>query len=130
MVKGMNELLRGVAQAVPAGARASLVDAAQRFLRDAENPHAPLLRALAVAGDGGLEDARVIDAVGALTAEDVAALDASGSRLRVAAEALRDALFFWLFLVGDQLTSEDDDALGRAVRQKLAPLEALATAAP
>ncbi|HEX9242516.1 MAG TPA: DUF4388 domain-containing protein [Anaeromyxobacter sp.] len=130
LVKGMNELLRGVAQAVPPGARAGLLDSAQRFLWDAANPHAPLLRELTVAGDGGLDDEQVIAAVGALSADDVAALDPSGSRARVATDGLRDCLFFWLFLVGDKLPRESDDALGRAVRQRLGPLEALATAAP
>jgi hypothetical protein len=47
----------------------------------------------------------------------------------VALEALRDALYFWLFLAGERVTLEVDEALGRAVRQKLAPLEVIATAA-
>jgi hypothetical protein len=128
IVRGMNELLRGVAQAVQPGARAGLLDAGQRFLWDAANPYAPLLRELTVAGDGGLDEERVVEAIRALSAEELAAMDASGSRLKVAADALRDALFFWLFLVGDRLPRESDDALGRAVRQQLAPLELLATA--
>jgi hypothetical protein len=130
IVSGMNELLRGVAAAVPPGARAGVLDAAQRFLWDAANPHAPLLRELTVAGDGGLDEQQVLEAVGALSAEDVAAMDSSGSRLRLAADALRDALFFWLFLVGDKVPRESDDALGHGVRRKLAALETLATAAP
>ena len=72
---------------------------------------------------------RVVEAIRALSGEDLAAMDASGSRLKVAADALRDALFFWLFLVTDRIPRESDDALGRAIRPKLAPLEALATAA-
>jgi hypothetical protein len=50
--------------------------------------------------------------------------------VRIAKDALRDALFFWLFLVADKLPRESDDALGRAVRQKLAPIELLAAPAP
>ena len=130
VVKGLNELLRSVAQAVPPGTRAGLLDAAQRFLWDAANPFAPLLRELTVAGDGGLEEERVLEAVGALSPEELAAMDASGDRVRIAKDALRDALFFWLFLVADKLPRESDDALGRAVRQKLAPIELLAAPAP
>jgi hypothetical protein len=129
IVKGMNELLRDVAQAVPPGARAGMLDAGQRFLWDTANPYATLLRELTVAGDGGLDEERVVEAIRALSGEDLAAMDASGSRLKVAADALRDALFFWLFLVTDRIPRESDDALGRAIRPKLAPLEALATAA-
>ena len=130
VAKGMNELLRGVAQAVPPGARAGVLDAAQRFLWDAANPYAALLRELAVAGDGGLDEERLLEAAGALGADELAAMDASGDRVRIVAGALRDALFFWLFLVGDKLPRDADDALSRAVRQKLAPLEALAAPAP
>ena len=130
IVRGMNELLRGIALAVPPGGRAAVLDAAQRFLWEPTNAHAPLLRELTVSGDGGLDEVRVVEAIGGLPSAELSAMDGAGSKARVALEALREALFFWLLAVGERITPEADDALGRAVRQKLAPIEALAAAAP
>lgn len=129
VVRGLNELLRGVAQAVPPGARAGLLDAAQQFLWDPANPYAPVLRGLAVSGDGALDEAAVMAAIEALDAPGRAALEPSGAPARLALAALREALFFWLFLAGERVGREVDESLGRAVRQKLGPLEALAAAA-
>jgi hypothetical protein len=107
-----------------------VLDAAQRFLWEPTNAHAPLLRELTVSGDGGLDEVRVVEAIGGLPSAELSAMDGAGSKARVALEALREALFFWLLAVGERITPEADDALGRAVRQKLAPIEALAAAAP
>ncbi len=129
IVAGMNELLRRVAHVVPADGRAAFLDAAQQFLWDAASPFAPLLRELSVGGDGGLDDERVQQALAALDPDALAAMDSSGAPAKVALEALRDTLFFWLFLAGERISREADEALGRAVKQRLAPLEALASAA-
>jgi hypothetical protein len=129
VARGMGELLRTVGQAVAPGARAVFLDAAQRFLWDTASPFAPVLRQLTISGDGGIDEAAVVEAVSALDAEALAALDPSGVPARVALEALREALFFWLFLVGERVGRDVDESLGRSVRQKLASLEALAAAA-
>jgi hypothetical protein len=126
IVAGANELLRAVAQAVPAGVRAGFLDAAQAFLWDEENPWAPLARGLTVAGDGGIDGDALRDALAGLDPAALAALDPSGAPARVALGALREALFFWLFLAGDRVPRDADEALGRAVKQQLAALEALA----
>jgi hypothetical protein len=130
IVRGLNELLRAVAQAVPAGTRAGFLDAAQRFLWDPAGPFAPVLRKLTVAGDGALDEAAIAEAVAGLDAAALAALHPSGAPARAALRALREALFFWLFLAGERIPREADEALGRAVRKKLGSLEALAAAAP
>jgi hypothetical protein len=129
VVRAMNELLRRVAQAVPPGARAGFLDEAQRFLWDATGPFAPVTRGVAVGGDGALDEAALAGAVLALDGGARAALERSGSPARIALAALREALFFWLFLAGERVTREVDEALGRAIRQKLGPVEALADAA-
>jgi hypothetical protein len=126
VVAGMNELLRMVAQAVPAGVRAGFLDAAQGFLFDESNPWSPLVRGLSVTGDGGLDEVAVARALAALGPELLGRLDASGAPAKVALEALREALFFWLFLAGERIPRDVDEALGRTVKQKLAQLEALA----
>jgi hypothetical protein len=126
IVSGMNELLRAVAQAVPAGARAAFLDAAQGFLFDESSRWAPLLRRVSVSGDGGLDDGAVQQALAGLGAEGLGALDPSGDPAKVAFAALREALFFWLFLAGERIGRDADEALGRAVKPKLARLESLA----
>jgi len=126
VVAGMNELLRAIAQAVPAGAQAAFLDAAQGFLWDESNPWAPLVRGLPVGGDGGVADDALLAALAALDGAALAALHPSGAPAKVALEALREALFFWLFLAGERISRETDEALGRAVKQKLGQLEALA----
>ena len=129
VVRGLNELLRTVGQAVPAGTRAAFLDAAQRFLWDAESPFAQLLRELTVSADGSLDEAAVLEAVGGLDAASLASMEATGAPARVAFEALREALFFWLFLAGERVSREVDEGLGRTVKQKLAPVGALVGAA-
>jgi hypothetical protein len=126
VVAGMNELLRAVAQAVPAGVRAGFLDTAQAFLWDEANPWAPLLRGLSVAGDGAVDAAAVEKALAALEPGALAGMDPSGAPAKVVLGALREALFFWLFLAGDRIPREVDESLGRAAKQKLAALEALA----
>jgi Domain of unknown function (DUF4388) len=126
IVGGMNELLRAVASTIPAGGRAAFLDAAQAFLWDEANPWAPLVRGLPVAGDGGLDEAGVRRALAELDPAARAALDASGDPAKIALGALREALFFWLFLAGERIERDADEALGRDVKQRLARLEALA----
>lgn len=126
VIAGMNELLRAVGSAVQPGARAAFLDAAQGFLWDEANPWAPLVRGLSVAGDGGIDEAAIQEALAGLDGAALAAMDASGAPAKVALEALREALLFWLFLAGERIPREADESLGRAVKQKLAQLEALA----
>jgi hypothetical protein len=128
VLKGVNELLRAVTREVPTGARAPFLDAVQRFLWDAASPFAPLLRELTVDGDGGIDEAAAAEALAGLDAATLQGMEPSGAPSRVALEALRDALYFWLFLAGERVSREVDEALGRAVRQKLGPLEAIAGA--
>ncbi len=126
VVAGMNELLRAVVRAVPSGAQAAFLDAAQGFLWDESNPWAPLVRGLPVGGDGGVDESRLLEALASLDGAALAALEPSGAPAKVALEALREALLFWLFLAGERISRETDEALGRAVKRKLAQLEALA----
>jgi hypothetical protein len=127
IVAGINDLLRTVAKAVPPGARAAFLDAAQAFLFDDANPWSPLMRGLSVGGDGSLDEAAVERALAALDSGALAAMDASEvPPAKLALAALRDALFFWLFLAGERIPRDVDESLGRAVKQKLAQLEALA----
>jgi hypothetical protein len=126
VVAGMNELLRRIGQAVPPGVRATFLDAAQGFLFDESNPWAPLVRGLSVSGDGSLDEAAVRRALAELDGTPLDGMPASTGPARVAFAALREAVFFWLFLAGERIPRDVDESLGRAVKQELARLEALA----
>ncbi len=125
VVSGMNELLRAVAIAVPAGARAAFLDAAHAFLADPQGSYAPLLAGLSPGPEGTLDDAALLSALASLDRSALARLDPSGDAGRIAFDALREALFFWLFLAGERITCEADEALAATVKRRLAQLEGL-----
>ncbi len=126
ILSGMNALLRGVVSAVPVGARAAVLDAGRAFLADAGNAFAPLLAGLGPAADGGLDEAALRDRLAALDRATLARLDPSADRAKVLLEALREVLFFWLFVAGEKLPRDVDESLGLAVKRKLAHLEGVA----
>ncbi len=126
LLSGVNQLLRGVAAAIPPGARAGFLDAGGRFLADPEAPFAPVLLGLAPEGDGALDEAQVAANVAALDRRALGRLHPSGDPAKVLLEALREVLFFWLFLAGERVGRDVDESLGRTVKVKLAQLEGLA----
>ncbi len=125
IVSGMNELLRAVAIAVPAGVRAGFLDAAHAFLADPHGRYAPVLAGLSPGPEGTLDGAALQGALAALDRTALARVDPSGDPARVVLEALREALFFWLFLAGDLVSHEADEALAITVKRRLAQLEGL-----
>jgi hypothetical protein len=125
VLAGMNALLRGVTSAIPPGARAPFLDAAREFLAAGGGAFAPLLAGLVPASDGALDEAALASRLSALDRATLAKLDPSGEASRVAFQALREVLLFWLFLAGERIGREVDESLGRAVKAKLAQLEGL-----
>jgi hypothetical protein len=126
ILSGTNALLREVAAAIPAGAQAPFLAEARAFLSDASNPFAALLGGVALADDGGLDEVALAARLAALERRTLAQLDPSAERPRALLQALREALFFWLFLAGARVERGADEALGRDLKAKLARLEALA----
>jgi uncharacterized protein DUF4388 len=126
ILSGANGLLRDVAAAVPATARGAFLAASRAFLSDPANPFAALLGGVALADDGGLDEAALAARLAALERRTLGQLDGSADRPRVLLQAMREALFFWLFAAGERLDRGADEALGRALKPKLARLEALA----
>ncbi len=125
LVSGMNELLRAVATTVTPGTRAAFLDAAHAFLADPQGRYAPVLAGLSPGPEGTLDDATLLRSLSALDRAALARLEPSGDPVRVAFEALREALFFWLFLVGERIEREADEAIAGSVRRGLARLEGL-----
>jgi uncharacterized protein DUF4388 len=126
ILSGMNALLRGVTAVVPSAARGAFLDAAEVFLGEGGGAFVPLLAGLVPANDGGLDEAALAARLAALDRLALAKLDPSADPSKVALAALREVLFFWLFLAGDRIGREVDESLGRAVKAKLAQLEGLA----
>jgi hypothetical protein len=126
ILSGMNALLRGVTSAVPPGARGPFLDAARAFLAEGSGAFAPLLAGLAPSADGGLDEPALAARLSALDRLALAKLDPTADPSKVLLEALREVLFFWLFLAGDRIGREVDESLGRAVKAKLAQIEGLA----
>lgn len=123
---GMNELLRGITSTVPFAARGPFLEAAQAFLAEGAGPYAPLLADLTPAPDGTLDAETISSRLASLDRLALARLEPSADAPRALFAALREVLFFWLFLAGDRIGREVDESLGRSVKSKLAQLEGLA----
>jgi hypothetical protein len=122
---GMNGLLRLVASAVPDTGRPAFLAAARAFLADGQNPLAPVWVRAAHSGDGSIDQATLVANVTAMKPPTLARLEPSGDPGRLLYAALRELLFFYLFLAGERLGRDADEALGLAVREKLVPVEGL-----
>jgi hypothetical protein len=119
---GFDEALRLVAAALPASGKPAFLEAVRAHLGDESAPFAPLFRRLQPAADGGLDRAQLL---GNLASLHGAALPA-GQSAALLADALRELLFFYLFLAGERIPREADEALGALVRRRLDQLAGLA----
>ena len=100
-----------------AGVRAYLADPASRF--------APLWKLVRPAADGGVDPARILGNLSALKGAGLQKLEASGDPARLLHDGLRELAFFYLFLAGESLPREVDDALGERVKRRFFAAEAL-----
>ncbi len=126
LLSGLVGLLRGVTSAIPPGARAAFLDAGHAFLAEPQAPFSPLLLGLAPGADGGLDEALLSARLAALDPRTLARLHPSADPAQVLLAALREVLFFWLFLAGERVGRDVDESLARAAKAKLAALEGLA----
>lgn len=125
LASGLNELLRMVVAAVPPAARPAFTAGARAFLADGSNPLAAVWARAGHDDDGAVDRAALTANVLALPAPVLARLEPTGDRARLLFEAARELVFFYLFLAGERIGPEADEALGTAARRKLAALEAL-----
>ena len=117
---GLAAALRAVAVALPDAARPGLVAGLRSFLADPGSPHAVVLNRLSLSTEGGLDVDAVVAHVGSIEDQAVAGLESSGDRAALLYRALRELIFFALFLLGDRLSPAEDEALSRATRERLA----------
>lgn len=125
---GMNALLRRVTAAIPDASRPAFLAAVRAFLADGQHPLAPVWARAAHAADGAVDETALLANVGAVKGAVLARLEPSGDPARLLFEALRELLLFNLFVAGERLDREADDALALALKEALGPLEALVRA--
>jgi hypothetical protein len=123
---GMNELLRLVMATVPEAGRPAFRAAVRAFLTDVSQPLAPVWARAALAEDGALDEEALLGNVAAMKSGALSRLEPSGDPARLLLAGLRELLFFQLFAAGERLPREADDALGVAIRPKLAEVEKIA----
>ncbi len=112
---GHGALLKVVAAALPAPARPAFLESVRAHLADPAAPFAPLFRGLAPAADGGVDEAALLANLAALAGPGLPPVEAA----RLLGDGLRELLFFYLFLAGERIPREADEALGAQVRRGL-----------
>ena len=125
LAAGLAELCRTVAAALPADARPPALSTVRAFLGDAASRFAPLWRGVAPEPDGGFEAAAVLANLEALRGPALVKLEPSGLPGHYLLDALKELLFFWLFLAGERISPEADEALSAQVKRRLSQLEGL-----
>ncbi len=123
VVEVLVELLQLVATSVPAEHKGGFLDAVRAFLADPAGIHAPLLAGLTPGGDGSIDRGAFLERLAALPAPVLQRLQPSGDRRALAREALRELLFFYLFVLGAHVTREEDDFLASELKRRLATIE-------
>lgn len=124
---GMDELLRAVAAAVAEAQRPAFLAAVGAHLADDRAPFAPVFRGLSPGPSGGLDQPRLLANLAALQGVAAPRAEVAGEAPRLLFDALRELLFFYLYLAGERIPREADERLGESVRKRLQQLEGLAT---
>lgn len=119
----MNGLLRRVAAAVPEPSRPAFVSAVRTFLAGDTSPFAPVWARAGHGDDCALDEAAVLANLRGLRRPALSRLSPSGDRARALLDGLRELLLFELFLAGERLGPEADQALGAELRRELERLE-------
>lgn len=128
IVAGMDELLRLVATAVTPEQQPPFLAAVRAHLGDERAAFAPLFRRVALGPDGGLDQAALLANVAALHGPSPLPAELGGEAPRLVFDALRELLFFYLYLAGERIPRDADERLGAEVRRRLSQLEGLAGA--
>jgi len=123
---GMDELLRTVAAAVTADQKPFFLAAVRAHLSDDRAPFSPLFRRAIPGADGGLDQGLLLANLASLRGPASPKSDLGGEAPRLLLDAMRELLFFYLYLAGERIPREADERLGAEVKRKLSQLEGLA----
>jgi hypothetical protein len=122
---GVSDLLRRVTAAMPEEERPAFLSTVRGYLVDPASRSAPLWRMVVPGPDGGVEPGPVLANLAALKGAALRSVDSGGDAARFLFDALRELLLFYLFLAGERISREADEALSAEVKRRLAPLEGL-----
>jgi len=124
--EGMNDVLREITTAAAShqGAEPFLAGA-RSYLGDASSRHAPLWRLVLPGPDGAVDKGSVLGNLSSLKGAALQKIEPSGDPARFLFDGLRELVFFYLFLAGERMPRDDDDALGESVKGRFQALEAL-----
>ncbi|BDG02553.1 DUF4388 domain-containing protein [Anaeromyxobacter oryzae] len=125
IASGMNAVLRLAAAAIPEPGRPAFLAAVRAFLADGQHALSPVWSRAAHGNDGAVDETTVLANVAAIKGAVLARLEPSADPARLLFEALRELLFFYLFLAGERIGRDADEALGLAVKARLVALEGL-----
>ena len=114
-----------MAAALPAGQKSAFLSAVRAHLADEATPFAPLFRRLAPGADGGLDRAQLLANLATVLPPRGARGEPAPESARLLLDALRELLFYYLFLAGERIPRAADEQLGAQARQRLARLEGL-----
>ncbi len=123
LTRGMNEILLDVTRAAATrGGIDTFLAGIRTFLSDATSRFAPLWRGAALQRDGTIDPAALSTALAGLQPGALARLEPSGDAARLAFDALRELMFFYLFQAGERLPPADDERLGAEVKRRFEAL--------
>ena len=125
---GMDELLRTVAAAVTADQKPAFLGSVRAHLADERAPFSPLFRRVSPGADGGLDVKVLLANLSTLRISGQQPVEPLREAPRLLMDALRELLFFYLYLAGERIPREADEQLGALVKQRLAHLEGLTSA--
>jgi hypothetical protein len=125
IASGMNELLRAVLAAIPAPGRTAFLASARSYLADGGSTFAKLWGRLVPLPDGSLAEQPLRANLTTLPPGAVTGAGVGDDRAATLLHAMRELLFFYLFLAGERIGREEDERLSAEVKAKLARLEAL-----
>jgi hypothetical protein len=120
---GMNELFRLVTARVPTEGRPPFVAAVRGHLQDPAGRFAALWRMVLPGADGALDGGALLANLASLVkGSSATALEPTGDPARLLLEGLREVLFFYLFVAGERISREEDEALSAEVKRRLEAL--------
>ncbi len=123
---GLNAILRDIALALAAHrALEPFLAGVRGFLADPSSRFAPLWNMAAPGPDGALDEAVLLGNLATLRGAALQKVEPSGDPGRFLFDALREIMFFYLFLAAEHLPRDDDDALSARVKTKVEALEPL-----
>ncbi len=125
LAAGMNELYRMVTAAIPEAGRAGFRSGVRAFLADSGHALAAVWNRAPHADDGAIDVDTILGNLSAMNGGALIRLEPTGDPVRLLLAALRELLFFQLFLVAERLTPEADEALAAALGPKLEALSEL-----